>query len=108
MNDIEKAGIFELGHRTVKRVDTAPCSWPGRASSGRPRIATPRSRCGVDHIDTSDFYGPYVVNQLIKEALHPYPRELVLVTKVGARRGSDAEWLPAFSPEELVSAVHSP
>ncbi|HEX6346731.1 oxidoreductase [Umezawaea sp.] len=61
---------------------------------------------GVDHIDTSDYYGPYVVNDLIREALHPYPEDLVLVTKVGARRDDEGAWLPALSPDELRSAVH--
>ena len=61
---------------------------------------------GVDHIDTSDFYGPHVTNQIIREALHPYPNDLVIVTKVSARRGPDGSWLPAFSREELTSAVH--
>ena len=61
---------------------------------------------GVNHIDTSDFYGPHVTNQIIKEALHPYPAGLVIVTKVSARRGSDASWIPAQSPEELTQAVH--
>jgi pyridoxine 4-dehydrogenase len=61
---------------------------------------------GVDHIDTSDYYGPYVVNDLIRESLHPYPPELVLVTKVGARRTDDGAWLPAFSPDEIKEAVH--
>jgi aryl-alcohol dehydrogenase-like predicted oxidoreductase len=61
---------------------------------------------GVNHIDTSDFYGPHVTNQIIKQALHPYPDELVIVTKIGARRGADGSWLPAFSPEELSQAVH--
>ncbi|WP_395658230.1 oxidoreductase [Nocardioides sp.] len=61
---------------------------------------------GVDHIDTSDYYGPYVVNDLIREALHPYPPELVLVTKVGARRDDAGAWLPAFSPDEIKEAVH--
>ena len=61
---------------------------------------------GVNHIDTSDFYGPHVTNRLIREALHPYPHDLVIVTKVGARRGADASWLPAFSPAELTQAVH--
>jgi aryl-alcohol dehydrogenase-like predicted oxidoreductase len=61
---------------------------------------------GIDHIDTSDFYGPHVTNQLIREALHPYPDGLVIVTKIGARRGADASWLPAFSAAELVKAVH--
>ena len=60
----------------------------------------------MNHIDTSDYYGPRVTNQLIREALHPYPDDLVIVTKVGARRGADASWLPAFSPAELTRAVH--
>ncbi|VEA67339.1 Putative oxidoreductase YdbC [Serratia plymuthica] len=61
---------------------------------------------GVNHIDTSDFYGPHITNQLIREALAPYPDDLTLVTKIGARRGADASWLPAFSAAELTSAVH--
>ena len=61
---------------------------------------------GVDHIDTSDYYGPHVTNQLIREALHPYPNNLVIVTKIGACRGEDGSWNPAFSPENLTSAVH--
>jgi pyridoxine 4-dehydrogenase len=61
---------------------------------------------GVNHIDTSDFYGPHVTNQIIKQALHPYPDELVIVTKVGARRGADASWHPALSRQELIDAVH--
>ena len=61
---------------------------------------------GVNHIDTSDFYGPHVTNQIIREALHPYPEDLVIVTKISARRGPDGSWLPAFSREELTTAVH--
>jgi len=61
---------------------------------------------GVNHIDTSDFYGPHVTNQIIKEALHPYRDDLVIVTKIGAKRGPDASWNPAFSKEELTQAVH--
>src|SRR6478672_8029251 len=61
---------------------------------------------GVNHIDTSDYYGPYIVNQLIKRALHPYPEGLVIVTKVGARRGTDKSWIPALSRQELIDAVH--
>ncbi len=61
---------------------------------------------GVDHIDTSDFYGPHVTNRLIREALAPYPDDLVIVTKIGAKRGDDASWNPAFSAEELTAAVH--
>ncbi|GJE44127.1 Pyridoxine 4-dehydrogenase [Methylobacterium soli] len=61
---------------------------------------------GVNHIDTSDFYGPHVTNEIIREALHPYPDDLVIVTKIGAKRGADASWNPAFSTEDLTSAVH--
>ncbi len=61
---------------------------------------------GVDHIDTSDFYGPHVTNQLIRQALHPYPRGLVIVTKLGARRPPDKSWQPAISPEELTAGAH--
>ncbi len=61
---------------------------------------------GVNHIDTSDFYGPHVTNQIIKQALHPYPEGLVIVTKVGARRGEDKSWIPARSPEEVTAGVH--
>jgi len=61
---------------------------------------------GVNHIDTSDYYGPHVTNQIIKRALHPYPKGLVIVTKLGARRGMDGSWIPAFSREELTAGVH--
>jgi aryl-alcohol dehydrogenase-like predicted oxidoreductase len=61
---------------------------------------------GVDHIDTSDFYGPHVTNRIIREALHPYAKNLVIVTKISARRGADGSWLPAMSREELTQAVH--
>ena len=61
---------------------------------------------GVDHIDTSDFYGPHVTNQLIRQALHPYPDGLVIVTKIGARRGPDASWIPALSRQEIIDGIH--
>jgi aryl-alcohol dehydrogenase-like predicted oxidoreductase len=61
---------------------------------------------GVNHIDTSDYYGPHVTNQIIKQALHPYPSDLVIVTKLGARRGQDASWIPALSRQELIDGVH--
>jgi aryl-alcohol dehydrogenase-like predicted oxidoreductase len=61
---------------------------------------------GVNHIDTSDFYGPHHTNQIIRKALHPYRDDLVIVTKIGARRGADGAWLPAFTPAELTEAVH--
>jgi pyridoxine 4-dehydrogenase len=67
----------------------------------REAIAT-----GVNHLDTSDYYGPHVTNQIIKQALHPYPDDLVIVTKVGARRGDDKSWIPALSRQELIDAVH--
>jgi aryl-alcohol dehydrogenase-like predicted oxidoreductase len=61
---------------------------------------------GVNHIDTSDYYGPHITNQLIREALHPFPRDLVITTKIGCRRGEDGSWLPAYSPGDLTQAVH--
>jgi aryl-alcohol dehydrogenase-like predicted oxidoreductase len=61
---------------------------------------------GVDHIDTSDYYGPHVTNQIIKKALHPYPKNLVIVTKLGARRGSDKSWIHALSRQELIDGTH--
>jgi aryl-alcohol dehydrogenase-like predicted oxidoreductase/nucleoside-diphosphate-sugar epimerase len=78
---------------------------PPRDPDGAVAVLKEALAAGVDHIDTSDFYGPHVTNQIIKRALHPYPKELVIVTKVGARRGNDASWLPAQSPDELRSAV---
>jgi aryl-alcohol dehydrogenase-like predicted oxidoreductase len=62
---------------------------------------------GIDHIDTSDFYGPFVTNQIIKKALHPYPRDLTIVTKVGARRGPGGSWEPALGKQDLIDAIHS-
>ncbi len=92
---------------------TARCSSPVTASSVRRKIAPRRLRCcarhvatGVNHIDTSDFYGPHVTNQIICEALSPYPRDLVIATKIGAVRPPDASWQPANKPDELVAAVH--
>ena len=61
---------------------------------------------GVNHIDTSDFYGPHVTNQIIRKALHPYPKELVIVTKLGARRPADGSWQPAITPKDLTQGVH--
>jgi len=113
MIDISKAGTFRLGDRTVKRVGYGAMQLAGPGVFGPPKdhdraIAVLREAVarGVNHIDTSDFYGPYVTNQLIREALHPYPDDLVIVTKIGARRGADGSWLPAFSREELIAAVH--
>jgi pyridoxine 4-dehydrogenase len=113
MTDITAAGVFRMGDRTVKRMGYGAMQLAGPGVFGPPRdrtqaIAVLREavESGVDHIDTSDFYGPYVVNELIREALSPYPDDLVIVTKVGGKRGADASWNPAYSPPELVSAVH--
>ena len=113
MTDISKAGTFVLGDRTVKRLGYGAMQLAGPGVFGPPKdrasaVAVLREAVasGVDHIDTSDFYGPHVTNQIIREALHPYPRDLVIVTKIGARRGPDGSWNPAFSPEDLTAAVH--
>jgi aryl-alcohol dehydrogenase-like predicted oxidoreductase len=79
---------------------------PPKDRAGALAVLREAVESGVDHIDTSDFYGPHVTNQIIREALHPYPDDLVIVTKIGARRGADASWLPAFSPAELTQAAH--
>ena len=107
------AGSFPLAGRTVKRMGYGAMQLAGPGVFGPPKdraaaIAVLRKAVssGVDHIDTSDFYGPYVTNQIIREALHPYPKELVIVTKIGAKRGDDASWNPAMTPAELTSAVH--
>jgi pyridoxine 4-dehydrogenase len=78
-----------------------PRDVPGAIAVLREAVAS-----GVNHIDTSDFYGPHVTNQLIRQALHPYPDDLVIVTKVGARRGSDGSWPHARSRQEIIEAVH--
>jgi aryl-alcohol dehydrogenase-like predicted oxidoreductase len=78
---------------------------PPRDPDGAVAVLKEAIAAGVDHIDTSDYYGPYVTNRTIKSALHPYPENLVLVTKIGARRGVDGSWLPAHSADELRSAV---
>ena len=104
---------FTLGDRTVRRLGYGAMQLAGPGVFGPPRdpdaaraVLREAVAAGVNHIDTSDFYGPHVTNQLIREALHPYAAGLVLVTKVGARRGADKSWLPAFSPGELAQAVH--
>jgi pyridoxine 4-dehydrogenase len=113
MTDITKAGSFTLGGRSVNRLGYGAMQLAGPGVFGPPKdrdaaLAVLREAVasGVNHIDTSDFYGPHVTNQLIREALHPYPDDLVVVTKVSARRGADGSWLPAMSREELIAAVH--
>ncbi len=112
MTDLTAAGRFPLGERSVCRMGYGAMQLAGPHVFGPPRdraeaIAVLRAAvaAGVDHIDTSDFYGPHVTNHIIREALHPYPDTLTIVTKVGAVRGSAGEWLPAQSRAELISAV---
>ncbi|KAK4535978.1 hypothetical protein CDCA_CDCA06G2003 [Cyanidium caldarium] len=113
MSRVDRAGAFPLGDRTVRRLGYGAMQLAGPGVFGPPKdrdaaLAVLRKAVasGVNHIDTSDYYGPYVVNELIREALTPYPDDLVIVTKVGCRRGTDGSWLPAFSREELTQAVH--
>lgn len=109
---IENIGTFQLGDRTVKRIGYGAMQLAGPGVFGPPKdrqaaIAVLREAValGVDHIDTSDFYGPHVTNRIIREALHPYADDLTIVTKIGARRDDKGEWLPAASKEELAQAV---
>ena len=110
---VDRAGTYRLGEASVRRVGYGAMQLAGPGVFGPPRdkaeaLAVLREAVasGVNHIDTSDYYGPYVVNELIREALHPYPEDLVIVTKIAARRGDDGSWLPALSPAELRQAVH--
>lgn len=107
------SGTFRLGTRSVKRLGYGAMQLAGPGVFGPPRdraaalgVLREAVARGVDHIDTSDFYGPHVTNQLIREAFHPYPDGLVIVTKVGAVRGDDASWNPAFTAADLTRAVH--
>jgi pyridoxine 4-dehydrogenase len=113
MTTVGAAGTFRLADRAVNRMGYGAMQLAGPGVFGPPKdrnmaLAVLRKgvESGINHIDTSDFYGPHVTNQLIREALYPYPDDLVIVTKVGAVRGADASWNPAFTPEELTRAVH--
>ncbi|MBY5814825.1 aldo/keto reductase family oxidoreductase (plasmid) [Rhizobium leguminosarum] len=113
MSTIDQSGAFNLGDRSVKRLGYGAMQLAGPGVFGPPKdhgaaLAVLREAVasGVNHIDTSDFYGPHVTNRIIREALHPYRDDLVIVTKIGARRGADGSWIPAFSREELTEAVH--
>jgi pyridoxine 4-dehydrogenase len=104
---------FHLGDLAVSRMGYGAMQLAGPHVFGPPKnreealaVLRELAALGINHIDTSDFYGPHVTNQLIREALHPYPDDLVIVTKIGASRGADAGWLPAQSPQELEAAVH--
>ncbi|MBB3220567.1 aldo/keto reductase family oxidoreductase [Pseudoduganella umbonata] len=104
---------WQLGDRTVNRLGYGAMQLAGPGVFGPPKdpeaaraVLRAAVEGGVDHIDTSDFYGPHITNRLIREALHPYPANLSIVTKIGARRDAGGNWLPAFSKEELTAAVH--
>lgn len=113
MPTIQHEDTYALGSRRVKRLGYGAMQLAGPGVFGPPRdhdaaLAVLRAALasGVNHIDTSDFYGPHVTNRIIREALSPYPDDLVLVTKIGARRGEDASWIRADSDVELEQAVH--
>lgn len=113
MHTINQAGSYFLGQRQVRRLGYGAMQLAGPHVFGPPRdpdaaraVLREAVALGVDHIDTSDFYGPHITNQLIREALHPYRDGMTIVTKVGARRGADGSWLSAMSGAELEQAVH--
>lgn len=113
MSSSAQSGSYRLGGRHVRRLGYGAMQLAGPGVFGPPKdhdtaLAVLREAVasGVDHIDTSDFYGPHLTNRLIREALAPYPADLLIVTKIGARRGAGGSWLPAFSPAELAQAVH--
>lgn len=113
MSKLAQAGTFSLGDHSVNRMGYGAMQLAGPGVFGPPKdhaaaLAVLRAavEAGVNHIDTCDYYGPHVTNRIIREALHPYADDLVIVTKVGAVRGDDASWNPAQSPTELVRAVH--
>jgi len=113
MSPVVQSGTFSVAGRRVHRLGYGAMQLAGPGVFGPPKdsdaaLAVLRAavEAGVDHIDTSDFYGPHVTNQLIREALHPYRDDLLIVTKIGATRGDDGSWLPAFSADALAAAVH--
>ena len=113
MSNFTPVSTFEFAGRPVRRLGYGAMQLAGPGVFGPPKdhdaaIAVLREAVasGVNHIDTSDFYGPHITNQLIREALHPYQDDLVIVTKLGAVRGDDGAWLPAMEPEDLRRGVH--
>ena len=98
--------VNRMGYGAMKL--TGPEVWgPPKDEDAAVALLREAVASGVNHIDTSDFYGPHVSNRLIKRALHPYAKDLVIVTKVGARRGPDKSWIPAHSKQEIIDAVHN-
>src|SRR5580698_211796 len=114
-NETKLGGLFTFPSTslTVHRLGYGAMQLAGAGVWGPPKdpdaaVAVLREAvaAGVNHIDTSDFYGPHVTNQIIREALNPYPKNLVIVTKVGAMRGADGSWIPALEPPDIKRAVH--
>ncbi|KNC88396.1 aldo/keto reductase family oxidoreductase [Trabulsiella odontotermitis] len=112
MSSVKKSGTYVLGDREVYRLGYGAMQLAGPGVFGPPKdpemavkVLQAAVDAGVNHIDTSDFYGPHVTNQLIRKALHPYPASLCIVTKVSARRNEKGDWIPAMSPAELTQAV---
>ncbi|MYZ45601.1 aldo/keto reductase family oxidoreductase [Schauerella aestuarii] len=110
---LASAGTYSLGDHTVNRLGYGAMQLAGKGVFGPPKdtdaalaVLQAAVEAGVNHIDTSDFYGPHITNQLIRQALHPYASDLTLVTKIGAFRGADASWLPALGRDDLTRAVH--
>jgi len=113
MPNIGNPDTFQLGSHRVNRMGYGAMQLAGRGVFGPPKdrgaaraVLREAVASGVNHIDTADFYGPHVTNQIIRETLHPYAQDLVIVTKISARRGADGSWIPAFSRAELTAAVH--
>jgi len=113
MSIAHQSGTFNLGDRIVHRIGYGAMQLAGRGVFGPPKdrdaalsVLREAVASGVNHVDTADFYGPHVTNQIIREALHPYLNDLTMVTKVSARRGEDGSWIPAMSRDELTQAVH--
>ena len=113
MSNAHTAGSYLLGDRKVNRMGYGAMQLAGPQVFGPPKdpraaaaVLREAPAAGVNHIDTSDFYGPHVTNRLIRDTLHPYADDLTIVTKVGAVRGADASWNPAQEPAELILAVH--
>lgn len=114
MTDHVPGGELRLaGDLTISRMGYGAMQLPGPGVTGPPAdhdaaIAVLRTavELGVTHVDTAQFYGPNVANELIREALHPYPDDLHIVTKVGARRGADGSWIPSLDPDDLIAQVH--
>ena len=113
-NAVAAAGTYRLGTRTVHRMGYGAMQLAGPHVFGPPKdrdaahaVLREAVALGIDHIDTSDFYGPHVTNEAIREALHPYPAQLTIVTKLGARRDEQGGWLAAMAPDELERAVDS-